>query len=264
VRIFIVSGTSAPRLDSAANHRAYAARHGYKYRFDVGPAVGPRVHYFKLGAVARALPDCEWLFWIDDDAFFTDLDRRLEPFIESLDPRVSVVFCAGPVNPYGQTTYLNAGVFFIRNCPEAFAFLDELKQRPIDPVGEWWDARTLGMYTASDQDVITYMAHTSEWRDRILVVPYDAFNNRPYHYHHSATEHLVVHFPGVRNKAAAIAEFATRWHLDPSTLLPAPARPISRGPTYGSPARHILLRPLRIERGRREQWEGRDEREQTD
>jgi hypothetical protein len=230
MEIFIVSGTSAPRLASEVNHRAYARRHDYRYRFDVGPAIGPRVHYFKLGAVTRALPECDWLFWIDDDAFFTDLDQRLEPFVESLDPRVSLVFCAGPINPYGETTYLNAGIFFIRNRPDAFAFLDELMHRPIDPVGEWWDKERLGQYTASDQDVITYMAHTDTWRDRVLVAPYDAFNNRPYHYRESSTDHFIVHFPGVRDKAASIAKFARTYDLDESTLLPRPAADLALSP----------------------------------
>jgi galactosyl transferase GMA12/MNN10 family len=225
VKISIVSGTPEPRLDSAANHRVYADRHGYAYRVDLGPyPLVPRVHYFKLCAVERALPESDWVFWLDDDAFFTDLDRTLESVIEGLDPAVVVALCAGPVNPRGQTTFLNAGVFFIRNCPDAFVFLDLVKRVPLERVKAWWDERTLGMYTGSDQEAITYLAHTEQWRSRIRVLPYDAFNNRPDHYERNADEHFVVHFPGVPDKRAAIADFGRRYGLHETTLLPPEQR----------------------------------------
>src|SRR5262245_3084233 len=128
MKISIVSGSSRPKFDSPANHHAYAVRHGYGYRFDLGPhPMVPRPPYFKLGAVAQALPSCDWLFWLDDDAFFTDLDRPLETIVGALDPHLLVAFCGAPVNPRGLTTFLNSGAFFIRSCADALVFLDAVR-----------------------------------------------------------------------------------------------------------------------------------------
>ena len=53
----------------------------------------------------------------------------------------------------------------------------------------------------------------SDWGERFLQLPADAFNNRPYHYEQRLDEHFICHFAlpgGRRPKADLIAEFAER------------------------------------------------------
>jgi hypothetical protein len=223
VTICILSGSTDHRLRSDVNHRVYARQHAYDYLFDKGPYTRlTNAYFFKLWAIARVLPFFDWVFWLDDDAWFTDFDRPLEPFVEGLDRGIFLVACKSPVNPSGDFTFLNSGVLFLRNCPQSRDFLETTRNVSLDLVKAWWDAKTLGLFTSGDQDAMTYVIQQQRLLAQIVLLPCDAFNSRPYHYRSAANEHFVVHFPGVRDKATAVRRFAIKCSLDETTLLPRP------------------------------------------
>lgn len=79
--VHILSSHTHPRLASPVNHQCYAGRHGYGYLFDVTPYPVASPYDQKLHAILRALdgmPDDDVLVWIDDDAYFMQLDRPLD------------------------------------------------------------------------------------------------------------------------------------------------------------------------------------------
>jgi hypothetical protein len=212
--LMIVSGSSRVRTAASLNHALYAAHHDIPYFFDAGPSKVDSIYFHKLHVIRRYLPLAEWLFWIDDDAFFTDFEVDLRRFLADAGER-ELVFCKSPVNPRGGWTWMSSGQFFIRNTPDMAALLDAVLGTDLAAVKAWWDPDTYGLFTNGDQDAFVYglQGPDPRWRERFAQLPPDAFNNRPYHYEQRLDEHFICHFalPGAhRPKADLIGEFAER------------------------------------------------------
>ena len=207
----ILSGATGVRTPASLNHRVYADRHGLDYLFDVTPAPLPTPLDQKLAAVLRSLPHHEWLFWIDDDAFFTDLDPDVRSFV---DDEVDLVICRSPVNPEGGWTFVSFGQFLVRRTPAMFALLEEVARTDLGMVREWWDPEQFGIFTNTDQDALVY--HLSRegvpWSGRWKRLDWQAFNSRPYHYDERLDEHFLCHFvvPGAASKMELVRDFAAR------------------------------------------------------
>lgn len=66
----------------------------------------------KLEAIKSSLPNYDYIFWIDSDAFFNDHDIKLEQFITSYD----MYICDDlPNNVPGQHCLVNTGTMLIKN-----------------------------------------------------------------------------------------------------------------------------------------------------
>lgn len=223
MRVKIVSGTDNPLLRSDQNHQAYAARHGYDYVFDTAIYDGlPSPHFRKLLSVLNALDDADWVFWLDDDAYFTQLNVPLETFLTGVGDDVFLVLCSSPVNPSGRWTFINSGVFFIRNDARSRTFLHRVLETPVETARAWWDATRFGMFTNGDQDSMVYVLSNNDLLHCAMILPYQAFNARPYHFKERLDEFFLVHFPGVPDKGAAVAQFGARFGSDAALL---PSRP---------------------------------------
>lgn len=194
IPLLVLSGSNTIRYPSIINHKVYCDRHNYTYRFDVVPEPDLEVVYFhKLAAIRRNLPECDWLFWLDDDAFFQQIEAPLEAVCDGAMDRSDLIFCKSPINN-GLWTHLSSGNFFIRNCPETLDFLDKSLRTPIDVVRSWWDSEKFGHFTGGDQDVLVYLIETDEaLKSRCSILPYVNFNCRPFHFSRKG-EHFLVHF----------------------------------------------------------------------
>jgi hypothetical protein len=212
MRISIVSGTDQPSLQSHVNHKHYADFHNYGYKFDT--LLYPDLetpHFRKICSIKSVLNKCDWAFWLDDDAFFTNIAIPLETFLNDINENQFLVICASPVNPKGGWTFLSSGQFFLKNTPRAREFLDEVLATPVSTARAWWDASRYGIFTGGDQDVIVYTLVTRNMLQDTKILSYDAFNSRPYHYNCRLDEHFLAHFPGVRNRRNAVIEFGARF-----------------------------------------------------
>ena len=223
VDLLIVSGSSRVRTAAPINHRIYADHIGVPYLFDLAPSIVSRIYLHKLDVLRRALPLAEWVFWIDDDAFFTDFSIDLRAFLEGAEG-VDLVFARSPVNPKGGWTWMSSGQFFIRRSPDTIALLDAVADTDLSVVKAWWDHDRYGLFTNGDQDALVYQligpAGEERWRDRWLRLDWPSFNSRPYHYESSLDEHFVCHFavPGGRPKHEVVAEFAARLGTTPALV----------------------------------------------
>jgi hypothetical protein len=222
--LMIVSGSSRVRTAASLNHALYAAEHALPYFFDAGPSKVDRIYFHKLHVIRRYLPLADWLFWIDDDAFFTDFRVDLRQVLADAG-EAELVFCKSPVNPRGGWTWMSSGQFFIRNSPDMAALLDAVLETDLATAKAWWDPETYGLFTNGDQDAFVYQLQgpDARWRDRLVQLPPDAFNNRPYHYEQRLDEHFICHFalPGAhRPKADLIAEFAERLGTNQALCAP--------------------------------------------
>lgn len=135
----ILSGTTLMRYPTMLNHRIYADRHGYRYRFDPVPYRNVwNLYFHKIAAIRDALQDCEWLFWLDDDAAFMQMDTPLEDLVPEMTQEEGpwAIFCKSPINR-GAWTYLSSGNFLIRNCSESHALLEACMATDLNEVRAW-------------------------------------------------------------------------------------------------------------------------------
>lgn len=223
------------------NHRAYADRHEYAYRFDISPRPGrTNVYFHKLAAIADALPQTSWLFWIDDDAAFTQLDR---PFLDVVpeieDAETFAIFCASPVNPHGGWTALSSGNFFVRNCKHGRQLIEAAQETDLAVVEAWWDQSCFGMFTGGDQDALVYQTKTNPlFANGVLILEYERFNTRPYHFEWQG-QHFLAHFTHLPHttKIEQMREFKQTLGLDDFFLPPSVT---AKYQGYAEAHRHLL------------------------
>ncbi len=232
------------RFPTSINHAVYAAKHGYRYRFDINPYAGlPNVYYHKLATIIDALKDCDWLFWLDDDAAFMQLDKSLESLVpEMRDKNLFAIYCRSPVNR-GIKTYLSAGNFLIRRCPEAFAFLIDCLNTTGEQSLEFWNEEEYGPYWGPyDQEAMIHQLKKCPRRlKQVVLLEYTRFNTRPFHFER-ADDHFLVHFtnePG-RTKLEQMADFTSRYGLSRFLVPDALAQPYE---VYFSSIMNGILEP---------------------
>lgn len=196
------------RFNSQVNHKLYADRHDYRYVFNGAPERDRRLYFRKLETIARYLDLFDWVFWIDDDAYFTDHEIPLERFTGQSDG-ADLVICRSPSTKRIFTKF-SSGQFLLRNSPRAHALLAAALATDLTTVEAFW-REDLGMFTRGDQDVLVYLSEVDRRFNGnfFRLLPHDAFNNRDFEYVASPTEHFLVHFTG-KDKPTAKRQFCTR------------------------------------------------------
>lgn len=235
----VVSGGDTQRLRSHVNHAVFANLHGFSYLRVVRAIPGLlSPYYLKLAAIRQALPDFDWVLWLDDDAFFSNFTanplRGL--MVEMVDQGWSLLLGDSPVSRAdAKWTRFNAGVMLVRVSPDISSLLGlAMSETPDGIVADWWTPDR-GYFTHSDQDSLLWAIETSESWDQVGVVDHRRLNARESEYANALDNLFIVHFPGVLDKARSVDEFALRYGLDDS-LTPAglqrqcgrrPRRPIT-------------------------------------
>ncbi|XP_051115500.1 putative glycosyltransferase 7 [Andrographis paniculata] len=151
-RILIVTGSQATPcknqigdyllLKFFKNKVDYARRHGIDVFYN-NVLLQPQMFSFwaktpTVKAAMLAHPEVEWIWWIDSDAAFTDMD-----FVLPLDRYKShnLVIHGWPDMIFEKKSWtsINAGVFLIRNCQWAMEFMDAWsKMGPQAPQYDKW------------------------------------------------------------------------------------------------------------------------------
>lgn len=221
-RIGIISYCDRFRTYAHVNHQRYADIHGYTYVFDAAPTRTGRFTN-KLEKIRKFLPLFDYVFWIDDDAFFMQMDQPLTGFLKG-HRKSQLVFCKSPVIAEGKWTHLSAGNFFLKNTEKVLQWLTDTMTTDLDDVYEWWNGHEYGHFTRGDQDAMIYQldANPSYRRQRnfYTLLPFEAFNSRPLHFTHRADQQFLVHFTG-DNKGAQAVDFARKWSLSPALITEA-------------------------------------------
>jgi len=200
-RLCILSGRfPGTEFLSAWNHRAYANRHGHTYIHCNWPTEAPNRYLTKFHFVREYVRHFDWLFWIDDDAFFVDLECGLAPFAPGEGELIS--FCRSPANK-AIFTYLSAGQFLMRGGEEGAVFVEAVLAGDLKAVEAWW-REDLGMFTKGDQDIIVHLLHEDErFRGRARLFDHHAFNSRLSDLQADPAEVFLLHFTGPRERKLA-------------------------------------------------------------
>lgn len=136
-RVLVISGSqSRPCSNPIGDHLLlrffknkvdYCRIHGYDIFYN-NVLLHPQMHTFwaKIPAVRAAMlahPESEWIWWVDSDAAFTDMDFKL-PLKRYKDHNFVVHGWPELIYKKKSWTSLNAGVFLIRNSQWALDFMD--------------------------------------------------------------------------------------------------------------------------------------------
>ncbi|XP_052205357.1 putative glycosyltransferase 7 [Diospyros lotus] len=138
-------------------------------------------YWAKIPAVRSAMvahPEAEWIWWVDSDAVFTDMDFR--PPLEDRYKDYNLVVGGSPDSVYDNPSWigLNAGVFYIRNCQWSMEFLEAWAEMgPQTPNYEKWGQILASrvkdkLYPISDdQTAMIYllMKEKEKWSDKVFL-----------------------------------------------------------------------------------------------
>ncbi|KAI4315086.1 hypothetical protein L6164_027932 [Bauhinia variegata] len=120
----------------------YCRIHGYDIFYNDALLHPKMFTYWAKYPVVRAAmmahPEAEWIWWIDSDALFTDMEFKL-PLQRYKDHNLIVHGWPRLIHEEKSWTGLNAGVFLIRNCQWSLDFMDVwASMGPQTPEYEKW------------------------------------------------------------------------------------------------------------------------------
>jgi hypothetical protein len=209
------------RFESPVNHKAYADVHGYHYVYNHTPERHPHFLYYKVETILRYIDLFDWIFWLDDDAYFTDFSIPLTRFLD-LAGDAQMLICKSPSTKKLFTKF-SSGQFFLKSSPEARGFLRAILAMDLEKVKAFW-REDLGYFSNGDQDAMVYLSEMDPRYNNgfIKIVDHNYFNNRDFEYEKDVREHFLVHFTGTEKQKSQTAFAqrlqANRW-LVPSESL---------------------------------------------
>ncbi|XAR51382.1 Xyloglucan 6-xylosyltransferase [Bertholletia excelsa] len=159
----------------------YCRIHGYDIFYNnafMHPKM--RSYWAKIAVIRAAMlshPEAEWIYWVDSDAVFTDMDFKL-PLNKYKNHNMVVDGWPSLIFEKRSWIGLNAGVILIRNCQWSMEFLDAwASMGPQTPNYEKWGRilqATLSDKTypeSDDQSAIVYLLlkEKHKWADKIYI-----------------------------------------------------------------------------------------------
>ncbi|KAL5556773.1 hypothetical protein UlMin_039009 [Ulmus minor] len=159
----------------------YCRIHGYDIFYNnalLHPKMGS--YWAKLPVVRAAMmahPEAEWIYWVDSDALFTDMDFKL-PLDKYKNHNLIVHGWAHLIQQTHSWTGLNAGVFLIRNSQWALDFIEVwAKMGPQTPDYEKWGGILRSTFPdkefpeSDDQTGLAYLIYKEKdtWADKIYL-----------------------------------------------------------------------------------------------
>ncbi|XP_042447176.1 probable glycosyltransferase 7 [Zingiber officinale] len=190
-RILMVSGSQpGPCRNPVGDHLLlrlfknkadYCRRHGIELFYNTAllhPKMGS--YWAKIPAIRAAMlahPEAEWVWWVDSDAAFTDMDSEL-PMGRYRFHNMVLHGWAHLVYEKRSWVSLNAGVFLIRNCQWSLDFMAEwASMSPISPDYARWgkilkEELNDKLYNESDdQSALVYilLKQKERWGDKIYL-----------------------------------------------------------------------------------------------
>lgn len=166
---------------SVALNADYAIRHEYGFHVFTTPSKLRSPTWGKVEIAKQLLSACDWLFFIDADAIFVNLDKKLEDFTK-IDGDLLV--CEN--GPNGGRP-LNTGAMFLKNTNAMHRFLDTWYETGVKyAFKHFHEQEALNDY----YEKISTDSHAI----KIVPLPYDTFNGHWLDYQKPVgRERFVVH-----------------------------------------------------------------------
>lgn len=208
--------------------QAYCFKHGYDFLFSNWQSFIDRPPaWSKLSHIQNALPNYDWVMWIDDDAMFANHDIGLESIIETYGSSGKDIIIAK------DTKYLNTGVVLYRNCEYVSIFMEKWMSdesyRKAD-VKKGWEQQIFNLEYEQD----------AEFVGRISVVPMRVMNSflggkrsdlkKGLHIYQNGD--FIVHASGIVSRSYLDTEERRRFIVDELTKI----KDVVRVEYYGAKA----------------------------
>ncbi|KAF8410244.1 hypothetical protein HHK36_002769 [Tetracentron sinense] len=190
-RILLVSGSQPkPCRNPIGDHLLlrffknkvdYCRIHGYDIFYN-NALFHPKMATFwaKIPLVRAAMiahPEAEWIWWVDSDAAFTDMEFKL-PLERYRDHNLVVHGWPHLIYEKKSWVSLNAGVFLIRNCQWSIDFMEVwASMGPQTPHYDAWGKTLKSTFKdkifpeSDDQSALVYLLlkEKEKWADKIYV-----------------------------------------------------------------------------------------------
>ena len=146
------------------------------------------LQWSKIPLIRKHLADWDWIVWLDGDVLITNQDRKIEDFI-NLVHKDKFLFIGRDFQG------LNSGVFFIKNCPLAHEFLEDV-----------WNFQGFDRQLFHEQTAMDQLLTTSKYKNGAQIIPHQFINIiNAYDYRIDPRVHWLpgdfcVHFAGVRGE----------------------------------------------------------------
>ncbi|XP_077217253.1 galactomannan galactosyltransferase 1-like [Tasmannia lanceolata] len=158
----------------------YCRIHGYDIFYN-NNLFHPKMKTFwaKIPAVRSAMiahPEAEWVYWVDSDAAFTDMEFKL-PLEKYKDHNLIVHGWAHLIYEEHSWVGLNAGIFLIRNCQWSMDFMEKwARMGPQTPQYNEWGKTQKTLFQdklypeSDDQTGLAYLLVKEErWREKVFL-----------------------------------------------------------------------------------------------
>lgn len=197
----IISGSNKLRYsDTINNHSYYSSYHNYTYEFYHLPE-HTNPYFIKIEKLIENLKIYKHVMWLDDDAFFCDLDWSAK----NIYNLYNFDFVVAKSPPGRNVPLFNSGVIFCKQSDELINFLTETLDIERDYVRKYYNTSKWGKLVDGDQDILIYLSQTKYSKISKIIDPHYQINARVRDYQNEI--HPIVHFAGVRDRENAIKRF---------------------------------------------------------
>jgi hypothetical protein len=176
MKIAIISGRfPQSQFSSNLNHKIYCSKNGYTYINCCWPTGAKNRYMNKMMFIKEYYNLFDYIFWIDDDAFFLDHSIKLEKFLPKEGSFLSI--CKSPKFKEVFTVF-SSGQFFLKCDEIGCEFIDKVMKQDLNEVKKWWK-ESYGFFTNGDQDSMLYLCETDErFVGKYDLWEYQSFNSR--------------------------------------------------------------------------------------
>src|SRR5690606_12215220 len=134
-KVCVVSGRyPLTPFESYINHKAYCDHHGYSYIHCNWPTGSRNPYFNKVRYLKAYVLHFDYLFWIEDDAFFLDFETPLDFLFPKSDEFLSI--CLGP-DFKNIKTFISSGQFLLKCDEVGKSFINALEEVDLKMVSTW-------------------------------------------------------------------------------------------------------------------------------
>ena len=164
-------------------NKIYARKYGYDFKVERQRLANDRApQWDKVMAVAKYLPNYDYVFWIDSDAIFTNHSIPLEKFIR-LGKGYNLLICDDTSNG----GYINTGTMFFKNSSWSREFLRQ-----------WWNIGNTSVYNyrfAHEQTILKTLLQSNQFGayENTKIFDIHDFNSSYPWYAHFTKDTFILH-----------------------------------------------------------------------
>jgi hypothetical protein len=175
MKIAIISGRYPhTSFKSYQNHKKYADTHGYTYISCCWEGNSSNPYFNKIAYIQHYIDLFDYIFWIDDDAFFLNFELDIFEFTNYSGQFLTI--CESP--KYKKVwTFISSGQFLLRCDNDGKALFNLIESTDMGTVVSFWDESKYGFFTNGDQDVMVYVLENN-FKNKYSIIPYHVFNSR--------------------------------------------------------------------------------------